>query len=124
MDSAAARWNKLCWKTMHSPPDARVGAGPWACAHGIQDVAPTGAKQPWLFVESYLLHSNCDTCILLPISADSLVLSPGRGGILSAVGASPMALTLMEHLLICWISLVFFVSESVRIWSDGVGFRG
>ncbi len=53
----------------------RVGA-PWACAHGIQDVAPTGAKQPWLFGESYLLHSSCDTCILLPISADSLVLGP------------------------------------------------
>ncbi len=22
------------------------GLGPWACAHGIQDVAPAGAKQP------------------------------------------------------------------------------
>ncbi len=38
---------------------------------------------------------------------------------MNAVGASPMALTLMEHLLFCWISLVFFVSESVRIWGDG-----
>ncbi len=65
----------------------------WCGAVGLRPrhsrCRPSGAKQPWLFGESYLLHSSCDTCILLPISADSLVLSPGRGGILSAVGASP-----------------------------------
>ncbi len=22
------------------------GCGPWACAHGIQDVAPAGAEEP------------------------------------------------------------------------------
>ncbi len=46
MDSRAARWNKLCWQTVQSPPSAPAGAGPWACAHGIQDVAPAGAEEP------------------------------------------------------------------------------
>ncbi len=53
----------------------------WCGAVGLRPrhsrCRPSGAKQPWLFGESYLLHSSCDTCILLPISADSLVLSPG-----------------------------------------------
>ncbi len=46
MDSRAARSNKLCWQTVRSPPGAPASAGPWACAHGIQDVAPIGAEEP------------------------------------------------------------------------------
>ncbi len=63
---------------------------------------PSGAKQPWLFGESSLLHSGCDTCILLPISADSSVLSPGRGDILNAVGASPCATTHLRQVKKFW----------------------
>ncbi len=48
-----------------------------------------GLNSQLLFDKSSLLHSGRDTCFLTPISADSWVLSPGRGGIFSAVGASP-----------------------------------
>ncbi len=58
MDPRAARWNKLYWQTVRSPPSALASAGPWACAHGIQDVAPAGAEEPKLFGEGFLLHSG------------------------------------------------------------------
>ncbi len=44
MDQAAARWNKLCWRAVRSPPIAWLAAGPWARAHGIEDAAPIGAN--------------------------------------------------------------------------------
>ncbi len=48
MDSAAARWNKFvlvdcALAAQHAGEYRAVG---WACAHGIQDVAPAGAEQP------------------------------------------------------------------------------
>ncbi len=72
---------------------ALAAQAPVAAGRGL---APTafkmsplpGLNSHKLFDESSLLHSGRDTCFLTPISADSWVLSPGRGGIFSAVGAS------------------------------------
>ncbi len=44
---------QVVWQTVRSPPSALASAGPWACAHGIQDVAPAGAEEPKLSVKAF-----------------------------------------------------------------------